>query len=354
MGMCDDFPAGNQIIQLLGQEAKEKAIPLSGTFELTPRCNFDCKMCYVHLHADRIPLYGRELTADEWISIAEQAKAMGMLQLCITGGEPILHPEFKKIYKALAQMGFFIILQTNASTMTKDILELLEEYPPQEVKLTIYGSNDEIYKKVCGVEKGFTRVDQGIRSLQALKIPIMAVTTIIKQNLADIGNIAAYCQKMRLPWIYTNSIKQSIRGAETDAKSVELNEYEVTDYREDVREMILHPTSRDTKPCEHCSGYRNSFWILWNGKMQFCSFMTEPDISIHDNTFEEAWKKLIQYEEELQWPEECQTCEIRRICQKCAGMLATMSGSATKVDPEYCEKLKKYVKKEMDRMEDEV
>ena len=354
MGMCDEFPVGNQIIQLLGQEAEEKKIPLTGTFELTPRCNFDCKMCYVHLKEDRISKYGKELSADEWVAIAKQAKDLGMLQLCITGGEPIFHPEFKKIYTAVSKMGFFITLQTNASTMTPDILNLLEEYPPETVKLTIYGSNDEVYKKVCGVEQGFTRVDRGIRALKKLKIPILAVTTIIKQNLDDIGNIAEYCQKMDLPWIYTDFINQSIRGAETDARSVELNEEDVTDYRADVREMILHPTSRETKPCEHCTGYRKSFWITWNGKIQFCSFMTEPDLSIRDLTFKEAWEQLIDYEEELQWPKECQTCEIRRICQRCAGMLASMSGSATKIDIEYCTKLKRYVKEEMDRMKHEI
>lgn len=31
------------------KKAFEDGIPISGTFELTPRCNFDCKMCYVHL-----------------------------------------------------------------------------------------------------------------------------------------------------------------------------------------------------------------------------------------------------------------------------------------------------------------
>ena len=40
--------------------------PLAGNFELTARCNFDCKMCYVHLTAEEQRRRGRELTADEW------------------------------------------------------------------------------------------------------------------------------------------------------------------------------------------------------------------------------------------------------------------------------------------------
>ena len=53
------------------------AIPISETFELTPRCNFRCRMCYVHLEPSEIPKYGKELTAREWIRIAKGAKEAG-------------------------------------------------------------------------------------------------------------------------------------------------------------------------------------------------------------------------------------------------------------------------------------
>ena len=54
------------------EKAFAEGIPISGTFELTPRCNFNCKMCYVHLKEQDIPKYGREMTAKEWIRIAEE------------------------------------------------------------------------------------------------------------------------------------------------------------------------------------------------------------------------------------------------------------------------------------------
>ena len=45
-------------------------------------------------------------------------------------------------------------------------------------RLPLYGSNDEVYREVCQVEQGFTRVDEGIRKLRELKIPIQLVTTL--------------------------------------------------------------------------------------------------------------------------------------------------------------------------------
>lgn len=344
MGACDNFPVGNQIYEVMAQEAKENAIPLSGTFELTPRCNFNCKMCYVHLDAAKIPEFGCELTADEWIELAKQARDAGMLQLCITGGEPMMHPEFPKIYRTLSQMGFFITLQTNASTMTPDILKLLEEYPPSLVKITIYGSDDEVYREVCGVEHGFRRVDAGIRSLLALEIPMLLVTTIIKQNKDDIDNIARYAQELKTAWIYTSAVHPSIRGADTDAEAVAIDEESATDFREEIRGMIAEPKMQDDKkPCDYCKGYRSSFWVMWNGRMQFCSFMNEPDISVRGCSFEEAWEKLVDYEDNLRWPEECSVCEVRHVCRRCAGMLAARSGRADRVNKDFCNKIKRYI-----------
>jgi hypothetical protein len=43
--------------------AAQRHIPLSGAFELTPRCNLKCKMCYVRLDKKQLDAMGRELTA---------------------------------------------------------------------------------------------------------------------------------------------------------------------------------------------------------------------------------------------------------------------------------------------------
>lgn len=48
--------------ELLFARADTQGIPLSGTFELTPRCNFNCKMCYIHRsEQDALALAGRKI-----------------------------------------------------------------------------------------------------------------------------------------------------------------------------------------------------------------------------------------------------------------------------------------------------
>ena len=75
------------IAAYLYQRAGEKGIPLGGNFELTPRCNMNCKMCYIRMSEQEMAHIGRERTVDEWLDIAKQAKDAGMLFLMLTGGE---------------------------------------------------------------------------------------------------------------------------------------------------------------------------------------------------------------------------------------------------------------------------
>ena len=62
--------------------------------------------------------------------------------------------------------------------------------------------------------------------------------------------------------------------------------------------------------------------MLWDGNMRFCSFLDKPDIPVREMPFREAWGKLFEYEEALEWPEECKSCEAAKVCARCAATVA--------------------------------
>ena len=303
------------------EKAFADGIPISGTFELTPRCNFNCKMCYVHLKAGEIPRHGRELTAREWLRIAGEARDAGTVWVCVTGGEPLLHPDFPEIWRELTQMGFFLTLQTNASLIRGEMAELLEQYPPRKAKVTLYGTTDKVYQAVCGVEHGFAQVNDGIHTLMRLGIPVELVSTVIRQNQDDVERMAYYAYRHRLPWVSTSGIKPSLRGAEVDVDG--LRAQPTPEQAEALRKKRLQapPFDAERKPAAHCRDYRLGYWVVWNGFMRFCSFMDRPNIPVRDMAFSQAWWQLLDYEEGLEWPEECKICASRTECRRCAATL---------------------------------
>ena len=76
----------------LFSKAGSRGVPLSGTFELTSRCNLDCKMCYIHKRANDARAIQYEKSTEDWLALAEECQRAGMLILLLTGGEPFLRP----------------------------------------------------------------------------------------------------------------------------------------------------------------------------------------------------------------------------------------------------------------------
>lgn len=319
------------------EKAYADAIPISGTFELTPRCNFNCRMCYVHLPENEIKKHGTELTGAEWIRIAQEAKDAGTTWLCITGGEPLMHPEFETIWRELTQMGFFITLQTNASLLT-EYEKLFEECPPRACKITLYGSNDQVYRDVCRVENGFTKADAGIRMLRQMKIPVELVSTVIQQNLDDVENIIRYVEKNKLRWIPNINVRTAGRGVDVDMEHLRIRppKKDSNAEQESSRKNLVDP---ERKPCTYCKDFRIGYWIVWNGYMRFCSFMNGPDISVRSRPFNECWKELVGFQESLEWPQECKECEYQKSCSRCAALF-NIEGGKLKIRNEYCRKRK--------------
>ena len=173
-----------------------------------------------------------------------------------------MHPEFETIWKELTQMGFFITLQTNASMIEGKFQKLLEDYPPKGVKITLYGSNDEIYEQVCRVPNGFTKVDQGIRGLKEMKIPVQLVSTIIRQNEEDVKRMAFYAYCHQLPWAMTAGVKSSVRGADSEAKDVRVQEKLDEQKKREIQYRLKEaPVNIERKPCTYCKDYRLGYWI---------------------------------------------------------------------------------------------
>ena len=81
------FNDGKEYLDYLFLKQKERVMPFSITFELTPLCNFRCPMCYIRLDRDQVSEAGSMLSAAEWIGIAKQAREAGVYKITFTGGE---------------------------------------------------------------------------------------------------------------------------------------------------------------------------------------------------------------------------------------------------------------------------
>ena len=158
--------------RMLLDQAKRTRAPANGSIELLPLCNMNCDMCYVRLSREEMEKLGRLRTADEWLEIGRQMKEAGVLFLLLTGGEPFLYPEFRRLYLELRRMGMIITINTNGTLIDEDLAEFLGKYKPRRVNITLYGTDEEAYANLCHYPGGYEKALRGIRLLRECGVDV--------------------------------------------------------------------------------------------------------------------------------------------------------------------------------------
>lgn len=317
------------------QTAYVKRIPIRGTFELTARCNFDCNMCYIHLKDSEVSKVGRELTTEEWIKIAKEARDSGLLFLTLTGGEVFRRKDFKDLYKAFHEMGFVIQIFSNGYLINEEVLSWLSEVPPVALRFTLYGMSDETYYRVCGVRDGYTRVVRAIDLVREAGIPLYLVGTITNDNVCDLESMIQFSREKGISFRYSTELVSPVRGArgEVDSKRVPLD----IQIPEGNRVERLYPVQGSI--LETCGSYRKGFWVTWDGRLEMCSLLEEPAVPLLEKSFSDCWRELNSRLDLLVMPSECNNCSYEGFCIRCPGLMYSVIKEDGNLK-RYCKKAK--------------
>ena len=342
------------MVRYLHGKGLREGRPVSGTFELTQRCNFGCEMCYVHDCKQKTD----PLSAEDWLSLAQQAKDAGTVFLLLTGGEPLLRDDFEYIYRSLAKMGFLISINTNASLLGK-YTKLFDELPPTRINISLYGGDDSTYGKLCR-NNAFDDVMNSIKQMKNLGISMRLNTFFTPENIDDYKKIADISKELGIPMKPTTYAYPPIRLGQKKEELRFLPEkaaeyiFLIDEYRFD-KDFFLERSKKllalpdgPTENKVRCRAGRASFWITADGIMRPCGMMPEPDSKPLVDGFEKAWQDIRTKTEQIRLPEECLSCKYSGICNVCAAMCKAETDDFGKV-PEYVCRMTKHLFKLAER-----
>jgi len=325
----------HQFLGELQARAAKLAIPLYGGFELTSRCNLECRMCYVKGRRPQSELKKRELCAKEWLEIAASAAKNGALAVFLTGGEPLVREDFKEIYEGMCKLGLRVTLFTNATLLTEELVGWLAEAPPAVVDVSLYGMSEETYSALCGWGEAYGRAIEGIELLLKHGITTRIKTTVVKANLKDFSAIRAYAKSLNLEFIGTTlvhgNLADGVRCIEdlriTPEQFYELCLQAKDDYIND--KVLVEKISERQRglPLMSCSAARTSFFVNWKGRLTPCPLFEKPFTEPLKTGFEAAWKELRKLTAGIPEAGECLNCENRGFCAACPAKLYLETGS---------------------------
>lgn len=338
-------------------KAAHNKIPISGTFELTPLCNLDCKMCYISEKKREVEQQGGLLPIDFWLDKAKEAAAQGMLFLLLTGGEPILYPEFFKLYESLQNMGIYLSLNTNGTTLNKETIRFLEKHPPRKLNISIYGASSDTYKNLCGNGSAFEQFMKNLERLAHTNLPVRLRSVLQPENIGDYENMANIADRFHLPLTYVtyafpptrrdcSSVGNNHRFSPAEAARIraryekdrrtasEYNEY-LAEIQQSLKDYKEYPAYGETHvKCQACLA---GFWLNWKGELTSCGMLNAPMVDLKNTDFQSGWNQLRTQLEDIRLSEDCAVCPKRKYCNICAASAYTETGAFHQVPQYLCE-----------------
>lgn len=358
-------------------KASRMRVPLMGTFELSPVCNFACKMCYVRKTQAQIMAEGKSLIPwEQWAKLAKECRDAGMLYLLLTGGEPFLYPGFRELYQQLHDMGILLYINTNGTMIDREKVEWLKQRAPVRVNITLYGASAETYSRICGYADGYTRAMNAILMLREAGIPVVINGSMIPENACDLEKIIAVGKELGIntriatymfPPLRRDREAQDSRFKPDESASIYLRKMRCmlsqeaySDFlrthlaKNHIDESTEDDWGTNSEEFMRCRAGRSTFWVNWEGNMTACGMLDFP-IRVHPfvEPFAECWGKLTDRVRSTPVLKGCAGCDKREICTPCVAMIHGETGTIDQKAPYMCQLSESILKRMKQELEEE-
>lgn len=320
--------------------------PLSGSIDLTSRCNLNCVHCYINQPPGSLEAIAAEMTTSQVKSILDQIAAAGTLFLLMTGGEPLLRPDFSEIYLYARNKGLIITLFTNATMMTPKIIAMLLDAPPSLIEITMYGATQQAYEAVTRIPGSFNRFITGLDLIANSGLKFVLKSVVINLNKHDLQNMVDLAERYGVELHYDGTIWPRLDGSTENFKyrlsiddMLELNHQDpkrmegwINTY-ERSKEVLLR--NNRVYPCG--AGFR-SFHIDSSGRVNLCMMARQTSYDVLTTGFDAAWKKLGFEPKKLRTqPSSCITCSAAGLCSQCPGFSQLVYGDDESIVDYVCQ-----------------
>lgn len=323
----DDYRRYEAMRKFLNFRARDNGFPISGSFELTPLCNLDCKMCYVHLNKTQIQ-GARLLSVDQWKKIMQQAIDAGMMYSRLTGGECFTYAGFRELYLFLRDQGVETVILTNGLLLDEDMTAFLQNNPPAAIQVSLYGAGEDTYEQVTG-KRVFSIVMENLRRVKEAGIPLTIAVTP-SEYMTDTEQILRLLFEENLPFNINAGIfpprpetGRTLADASQDTYISILRLYSHLKGKELLvegdPESLPDPGGKQVTPGVGvtCGAGRSGFAIDWRGDMRPCNNFPCAGENVLKLGFKEAWKRTNDTATHFPLPVECQECAYKGVCKHC-------------------------------------
>lgn len=177
------------------------------TLEITKKCPMRCILC----SSDGGEPLPNEFKLGELKDIVNQAKSIGVNEICLSGGEPLTYPYILDICKYITDLCIDVSIYTSGNIFDGDnsLSSISEKYflklraaGVKKVVFSIHGPNPQIHDKITGRQESFKNLLKSIKNAQRTHLNIEAHFVPLQENFKELPNIVSLLNEIGLKSIH--------------------------------------------------------------------------------------------------------------------------------------------------------
>ncbi|WP_046469265.1 pyrroloquinoline quinone biosynthesis protein PqqE [Allosalinactinospora lopnorensis] len=315
--------------------------------ELTYACPLHCAYCSNPLNlAD----YRDELSTAQWQRVLTEARELGVLQLHLSGGEPLQRRDIVEIVHSATDLGLYTNLITSALGLSRRRAEQLRAAGLGHVQISIQAAEAAESDRIAGTPS-FERKLTAAHLVKELDWPLTLNVVLHRRNIDRVTDILRIAEELRADrvelantqyygWAWHNRSallpsRPQIERAETTVRAARERLRE----RMEIVYVLPDYYGQYPKPCMGGWGQRQ-LTVAPNGDVLPCPAahaLPLPRASVHENSLAWIWEEspLFQRFRGTDWmPEPCRSCERRELdFGGCRCQAFQLTGDAARTDP---------------------
>jgi radical SAM protein with 4Fe4S-binding SPASM domain len=326
-------------LKQFGDRVAARRVPITGMIEITSRCNLRCVHCYLGSQEEQHKKRAAEMSTREVTKLLDEMAEAGTIHLTITGGDPMMRPDFPEIYRHAKLLGMRVTVFCDAILVTDRIIELFRDLPPSTVEVSIYGATAETYERVTQVPGSFPKFLAGMRRLLDAGIHVFLKSVLMTINRHEFSAMDQMAQDWGVQFRFDSAVFPCL--PDRSAKPLDLR----VDPAEAVAIELANPerlaalatyfeSQQNLPPREElyqCGAGVTGFYVDPFGGLSPCVMTTKYryDIRGRDGAFAERWRDDVG-ELRKKKPENpdhaCGSCAVRAACSGCSAFFALETG----------------------------
>ncbi len=279
---------------------------MSVLLELTYACNLDCAFCY-----NDLALEGKRLSLAQYRELLEDLASLSALNVTLTGGEPLAHPQFYEIGGYARELGFVVRLKSNGHALNEKVARRIrDEIDPFIVEVSLHGAQPATHDRQTRVPGSFARLVENIRAMKAIGLRVKVNSVLTTWNESEVEAMLALCEALGAPLQIDPEVKPRDDGDTSPlriaASSAGLARYKRalarqhqseaghTEERDSVDSFVASARRETTNGTDkHCGAGSNNLTVDPYGNVLPCVQWRVPVGNLHQSRVTEIWSSSL-------------------------------------------------------------